>query len=191
MEIRDIGPGLGDYVVVGKVIKAHGIKGEIKVFPNSGHPEDFKFYKEVRLCDTSSAGHGPDDETCRGGMQAIVKSSGQGKIVILALKNVSGRDEAEALRGLEVLVPKEKLPELGADQYYWHELDGLRVRTDEGREIGRVTALMTTAAHHILIVTNKGREYMIPAEKEFVTEVDRQKGIMTITPPPGLLEMND
>jgi len=184
LEIRDIGPGLGDYVVVGKVIKAHGIKGEIKVFAHSGQPDDFKYYQEVRLCEASAAVHG-------GKAFAIVNSGGQGKVVILALAGVSDRDAAEALRGLDVLVPKNKLPTPGADQYYWHELDGLRVRTDEGLEVGRVTALMTTAAHQILVVTNRGREYMIPAKKEFVKDVDRQQGVMIISPPPGLLEMND
>ena len=191
MEIRDIGPGLGDHVVVGKVIKAHGIKGEVKVFPYSGRPEDFALYKEVVLRPASSAGYGGQEEEASGKVYAVDRGRSQEKVVILQLGGVTNRSDAEALRDMEVLIRKDMLPPLDPDHYYWHDLKGLTVKTDDGRELGHLTALLNTAAHDILVVTDRGREYLIPAKKEFVGSVDQDAGVMSITPPPGLLEMND
>ena len=191
MEILDIGPGRGDHVVVGKVVKAHGIKGEIKVFAYSGHPDDFKSYEEILLCSASEKGKALQDDPAAGQAHRISQSRSQEKVVIVKLDGVSTRTEAEALRGFEVLISKSELPALDPDQYYWHDIKGLAVATDNGQEIGHVTALMATAAHDILIVTGRGREYLIPATTEFVADINQEAGVMKIIPPPGLLEMNE
>lgn len=191
MEILDIGTDFGDHVAVGKVIKAHGIKGEVKVFPYSGYPDDFKSYDEIMLCAAVPLGANRRDEPCVGEEYAVDRSRSQEKVAILQLRGVTNRDGAEALRGMELLIRKDKLPPLEVDCYYWHDLKGLTVKTDDGREIGRVTDLLVTAAHYILVVKGGGREYMIPAKNEFVARIDQEEGVLHITPPPGLLEINE
>jgi 16S rRNA processing protein RimM len=98
---------------------------------------------------------------------------------------------AEPLGGSEVWVDKHSLPDLPAGEYYWHDLIGLRVATEQGRQLGRVADLFATGGHDILVVTGTGQEYLIPLKKEFLLQVDVAAGVLTVAPPPGLLEIND
>lgn len=190
MKILDIGPDLGQYMVVGKVVKAHGIKGEIKLFPYSGRPDDFDFYQDVVLSSDLALEEGQRLDGEGGKAYTIEQSRSRGKVAIVRLTGVRGRNDAEALRGLNVLVAKDTLPPLEPGEYYWHDLEGVRVVTDDGRKIGKLASFMVTGGHDILVVKDKGREYLIPAKKEFVAKIDKDAGSMVIIPPPGLLELN-
>lgn len=181
MEILDVGVAHGGQIAVGKVAKAHGIKGEIKVFPFSGNPDDFRGYGLLTLVE-------PEHGLTRS--YAVGQSRGMGNLVILQLEGLSGRSTAEALRGWEVRIGRELLPTLGPDSFYWHELEGLPVITDDGKELGRVTSLLSTPAHDILVVTGGGSEYLIPAVGECVAGLAQDGKSLVVTPPPGLLEMN-
>lgn len=190
MKILDIGSDLGQYVAIGKVVKAHGIKGEVKFFPYSGWPDDFELYQDVVLARDSALEDAQGFNSHAGKIYAIEKSRVQGKLAVVRLAGVESRNDAETLRGLNILVKKEMLPPLEPDEYYWHDLEGMQVVTDDGREIGKVTSLMATGAHDILVVKDRGREYMVPVQKEFVANIDMDAGLIIIVPPPGLLELN-
>lgn len=181
MEIRDIGPGQGSQVVVGKVGRVHGIKGEIKIYPSSGNPQDLLPFKRLYFS--------------RGKGEALVfdveKSRVQDTFAVVRLTGIAARADAENLRDYQVLVGKEQLPVLAPQCYYWHDIEGMKAVTGEGRELGRVSGLFPTRAHHILVMTDGHREYLIPVHGQFITSVDVAQGILVITPPAGLLEMND
>lgn len=182
MKIRDIGPERAGQVLVGKVIKPHGIRGEIKIFSCSGQPDDFKHYREVILVDQA---------TGNSRTYEVVRSSSRARVVVLKLAGLDGRSEAEVLRGLEVRVGREQMPSPGAGEFYWHDVEGLRVVTDTGHEVGTVTGLLGTPGHDILVVAgHDGREYLIPVREEFISHKDEEACALIITPPPGLLEMN-
>lgn len=181
MEIRDVGVVLNGQIVVGKVVKAHGIKGEVKVYPFSGNPEDFRGYRQLALFD-------PGHDVSR--PYTVEQSRVMGNLVILQLAGLSGRSAAEALRGWEVRIARELLPTLGPGTYYWHELEGLPVITDAGQGLGRITSLLATTAHDILVITGGGGEYLIPAINECVAGLASDGKALVVTPPPGLLEMN-
>lgn len=168
-------------VKIGEIVKPHSIRGEVKVYPYSGQPENFRDYRQVVL-----------QEQAAGGMSAykVVNSRGQGKLAILQLEGVTDREAAAALSGRTVWVKKSDFPALKADEYYWHQLEGLMVATVAGRELGRVASLFHTAAHDIMVVTGAGREYLIPVKAEFIREIDERHGKLLIEPPPGLLEAN-
>ena len=68
---------------------------------------------------------------------------------------------------------------------------GLQVCTESGRELGTVAGLFATRAHDVLVVSGKGREYLVPVKEEIIKEIDEGKGRLSITPPPGLLEVNE
>jgi len=175
-------PALGDdLVMIGKIVKPHGIRGEVKVYSFSEQPENFKHYKKVVLQET--AGSGPEIYT-------VAKSREQGKLAILKLEGVSTREAAEALKGSTVWIEKAYFPKLGPDEYYWHQLKGLVVLTESGRDLGKVSKLFSTPAHDIMVVTGGGREYLIPATKEIINKIDDRSGRVIITPPPGLLDAN-
>ena len=86
---------------------------------------------------------------------------------------------------------KSDFPELDSNEYYWHQLKGSVVMTETGQELGTVTKLFNTTAHDIMVVTGAGHEFMIPLQGDIIREIDAQGGKIIISPPPGLLEINE
>ena len=171
-----------DALPVGKVAKAHGIKGEIKVDPYSGEPANFLGYQAAALIAPGGQRLGP---------YRIAGGRIQGRQAILRLAGIDSREQAEHLAGCEVWVDKSQLPPLSKDEFYWREMEGRRVVTTDGRELGRVSGLLATGAHDVLVVTGCGREYLIPAIRELMTEIDEKTDTIVVEPIPGLLEIND
>lgn len=172
----------GELVRVGRITKPHGINGEVKVQPDFGIVEDFLNYKEVLLV-------WPDSELRR--EFRVRRCRFHGELAILQLEGVADRTGADALRGGEVWVDRDLLPELPAGKYYWHDLIGLRVETENGRQLGRVESLFATGGHDIIVVTDGGREYLIPLAEGFLLNVDTAAGLLTVADVPGLFEIND
>ena len=170
-----------DLGMIGEVIKPHGIRGEVKVYLYSEHPENFKHYKKIILQEPAGSGK----ETYN-----VVKSREQGKLAILQLEGIGTREEAEALQGSKILLNTADFPTLDSDEYYWHQLKGLMVLTEEGQELGRVTRLFNTTAHDIMVVDGAGHDFMIPVNGDIIKEIDEQGERIVISPPPGLLEIN-
>ena len=186
MLIKDTAPGPEGFVVIGTIVKAQGIRGEVKVDLLAASPEELCCYKKVYLA--------PPDNTS--GQQKLVPYTitacrRHGMFAILQLADITNRNLSETLQWHRVLVKTESLPVLEGDAYYWHELKGMRAVTSDGRELGKVSAFFETGAHAVLVMRHAGREYMVPARKEFIREVDRQSGTIVFELPPGLLEMND
>lgn len=182
MQYQGNAPDPEHLVLMGKVAKPHGIKGEIKVFSYSGRPEDFNVYRQIILYDSDSgAGKEFESERCRI----------QGKFSIIKLRQVDTRNASESLSGLTVWVYKEQMPPLGPDEFYWHEMIGLDVFSGSDENLGKVTSLFSTPAHDVLVVKGKGREYLIPAKKEFIQDMDLAAKRLIIRKIDGLLEMND
>lgn len=169
------------FVRVGRVAKPHGIMGELKVLPH-GDPDDFSHFPEVLL---------GDENQPAGRLYKVERSRPQSKTVLVVLAGVVDRTAAELLIGREVWVDEKFLPALAEDEFYWHELVGLRVVIEGGRELGRVTAMMATGGHDLLVVHGGGKEYLIPARRGFMLDTDRKAGLITIADIPGLFDLND
>jgi 16S rRNA processing protein RimM len=172
----------GDYALIGRVIKVHGVRGEIKIFPLSRCPENLKDYKELVLV-------GGDEEIVY--FHRIERTRSRGDIAITQLEGINSREEATALIGCQVWVSRADFPQLDQDEYYWFDLQGMQVVTEEGQEIGVVISLFNTKAHDVLVVGGKGREYLIPVSGEVIVGRDDSERILVIAPPPGLLDMNE
>ena len=168
-------------VMIGEVARPHGIHGELKVYLFSGQPENFKQYKKIIM--RQPAGGTPET-------YHVLKCREQGKQLIVRLQGVETREAAEALQGSGIWLNRDDFPELDPQEYYWHQLQGLQVETENGRALGRVARLFNTTAHDIMVVSGAGQEYMIPVRGDIIRSIDRQKGKILICPPPGLLEMN-
>jgi 16S rRNA processing protein RimM len=175
-------PASDDLVRVGIVTKAHGIKGEVKVHPDFGLPDDFNNYKDLILIDPKSENR----QVFRVG-----RCRPQDRLVILQFEELSDRTSAEGLCGHEVWIDRSLLPKLAEGELYWHDLIGLQAETEGGRRLGRVETMLATAGHDILVVRGGGREYLIPFDKEFIKTSDLEDGILIITEMPGLFEIND
>ncbi len=167
------------YVLIGKVTKAHGIKGEVKMLSFSDQPENIRQYRQLTLVSPA----GELSPPC-----SVVRARTGGKEAIIALEGITDRNHAEKLAGYGVLVLKESLPELDGDEFYLHELEGLRVVTEDGRIIGTVHSFFDNSAQDILVVLNKGEEFLIPLIPGMIVKRDATEII--IAPPPGLLDIN-
>jgi len=171
-----------DHVLVGIVAKAHGIKGEIRVRSLADQPGNLIGYSQVEL--VSSVG---EVRSCQ-----VVRARLQGAAAIMALAGIASRDEAEAVVACEVWVHQDQLAPVAPGEHYWHELEGLRVLTGDGRELGVVSGMLATPAHDILVITGSaGKELLVPACPPFLERVDIAAGILVVAPLPGLLEIND
>ena len=170
-----------DYVLVGKVCRAHGIKGEVKIYPFSQSPENFVHYKELLLVDLSGRQYN----------YPIVRARSHERLAIIALDGVSSRDKAEELVGSEVWIRKESLPKIGPNEFYWQDMVGMAVFTTEGQGLGTIKSIFAAGVHDVFVVSGHGKEFLIPAQEEFIEQVDTQAKKMVVRTPPGLLEIND
>lgn len=166
-------------VAVGKVGKAHGIRGDAFVEPWTDAPDE-RFSPGARLS-TQPADRGP----------LTVESARQhsGKLVV-HFAGVDDRNAIEALRGTVLLVPASARPPIeDPDEFYDTDLIGLSVRTVAGQELGPVTDVLHSPAGSLLAIDVSGREVLVPFRTEFVPTVDLAAGIAEVDPPDGLLEL--
>ena len=169
----------GELVLLGRITKPHGIRGEVKIYPYSEQPENFRQYRRV-LVDAGREGERIPLN--------IDKTRIQGKQVILKLQGCDDRDAAEGLAGRDIWLPRGELPSLAEDEYYWADLEGRTAVTEDGRTLGRITGIMDTGAHDVLSVIGGGREYLVPMRREFVVRMDKEQVVLRL--PPGLLDIN-
>jgi 16S rRNA processing protein RimM len=108
--------------------------------------------------------------------------------LLLALEGVADRTAAEGLVRARVLVAATALPALAPDEFYYHEIEGFRVETDDGRALGEVVETFATGANDVWVVRGGGREYLIPVIADVVRSIDREARRIVIELLPGLLD---
>lgn len=149
-------------VVVGRIGGAYGVSGMVRV-SSATHPrENIEHYRPWYL----GTGRG-----CRALEVVELRPHGQGYVARLA--GVNDRDQAQALAGQDIAVPRSALPAIDDDtEYYWQDLIGLAVSDTAGRTLGLVERLIETSAHDVLVVRDGERETLIPFTAPFVVDVD-------------------
>jgi 16S rRNA processing protein RimM len=170
-------------LVVGRVAKAHGISGELVVEVRTDDP-DARFTPGAAL----------RGRPAKGGAErryVIDSVRTHGDRLLVRLDGVADRTAAEALRGIVFLVDTADLPAIeDPDEFYDHELEGLRVLTVDGLAVGAVAEVLHTAAGELLAVRREdGTEALVPFVADIVTSVSRADGVVVIDPPEGLLEL--
>ncbi len=171
-------------LVVGRVIKPHGITGELVVDVRTDDPED-RFAAGNRLRLKPSRGEGRSREF------EIESARPHGGRLLVGLAGVADRDGADALRGNRFVAASGKPPPLDdPDEFYDHELEGMAVRAVDGREVGTVAEVLHTAAGELLSVRDAaGAEILVPFVGAIVTSVSRADRLVQIDPPEGLLDL--
>jgi 16S rRNA processing protein RimM len=119
----------------------------------------------------------------------IIRARRDARTVTLALKSVGSRDEVEHLRDSWVLVQESDAHPLPEGQYYWHQLIGLRVKLENGDELGLLQDILETGSNHVYVVKSHNREMLLPAIPEVIVDVDVHQGVMTVHMLPGLDEI--
>ncbi len=163
---------------VGIVTAPHGVRGEVKVYPTTDDVRRFKRLKEVIL----DTGKGEVSLEIEG-----VKFFKQ--FAILKFKGYDSPEDVGKLRRKSLYVSRENAVRLGRDEYFIADLMGLRVRNEDGEEIGILREVLETGANDVYIIDlNDGRELLLPAIKECVLRVDVEAGEMQIHILDGLLD---
>jgi 16S rRNA processing protein RimM len=170
-------------LTVGRVVKAHGVTGEVIVEVRTDDPE-IRFAPGAAL----RAKGRPDDDERDYVIEAVRV---HGARLLVRLEGVADRDAADALRGRLFVIDSEDLPPIDEpDTYYDHQLEGLRVRTTAGRDIGTVTEVLHTAAGELLAVNrDEAGELLVPFVSAIVISVSLDSRTVEIDPPDGLLEL--
>jgi 16S rRNA processing protein RimM len=160
-------------VVVGKVTKAHGLRGEVVVLVFSDNPDRFEPGSSMFFED---------------GRQVRVRSSRpNGGRLLVAFEGVGDRIAAEALRGLTLVVPRSFLPELPDGEFWPHQLEGCVVVTESGRTLGAITDVVANRANDLWVaVDESGAETMVPAIREVIVDVDIDVKRVLVRDVPGL-----
>ena len=172
-----------DRLLVGRVGRPHGVRGEVKVVPETDDPERFGDLEHVYLGRHADAATAYTVESVR------YQHASRGLTVVLKLEGVASREAAEALRNQEVYAARDDLPPLAEDELFLHDLIGLAVVTEAGETVGTVSDVLQMPAHDLYVVARDGRaDAMIPAVPEFVVEIDMDGGRLVVRPIEGLLE---
>jgi 16S rRNA processing protein RimM len=169
------------HVVVGRLRKPHGLKGECTLFPLTDDPETI-FAPGRELSVVNLAG-----ETVAGPL-TIEQSRSYHREWLVKFAGVDSRDALEPFRAHFLGVPAEALGPLAEDEVYLHELDGFSVRLADETPLGLVSAVYELPAGIMIEVQGPKREFLLPYKKEFVQQVDRAGRRLVVTPPEGLLE---
>jgi 16S rRNA processing protein RimM len=167
-------------VVIARVVKARGIRGEVACDLETDFPERFAALRQVTLWM-------PDGERLRLNLEEHWFHKGR---VILKFEGYDTMTAAEGLVGGRLVISESDAIRLEDDRFYEYDIVGAEVATGEGRQVGRVVRLMRTGGTDLLVVEGQdGREHLVPFVDDICTEVDVAARRITINPPEGLLEL--
>ena len=162
-------------IALGRITAPVGIKGEIRVYP---YLEQARFSDVTRV---AVEGVGECD------LQSV---RANGKMLVLKLSCSPDRNTAETLRNKEIFLPKGQELDLGKDTYYVEELVGLDLCTEDGAAVGKLKQVLSRPAQDLYEIEKPdGGTFLLPAVKEFILNVDKASGKMTVKLPEGLTDL--
>ena len=153
---------------MGRILAPFGVKGWVKVQPNTAAIQNLLAYRTWWIEDES--GWREID---------VAEAKVQGDAVVARLTGCEDRDAAAALRGKPVAVPRAALPETRSGEYYWADLIGLAVVNTGSQQLGRVVEVLQTGANDVLVVQGE-RERLIPFIATVIREVDSTAGMIRV-----------
>lgn len=167
-----------ELVVVARIVKTRGLRGEVVADVLTDFPERFEGLRDVTA-------------VLSGGTRRELKIEDfrfQNDRLVLKFQGIDSVEAAEELRGTEICVAESEAVELEEGEFFDWELEGCTVETVEGERVGKVRELMRTGGTEILVVENGEREFLVPFAESICTEVDTEVKLIRIDPPEGLLD---
>ena len=163
---------------LGYVIKPHGLRGDISIFIDADEPQVYKNLESVFI---------QQDNNLVPFFIAKIKISGQK--AILSLEESTTIESAQALKGSALFLPLTALPDLKDDQFYFHEIIGFIVEDENLGQIGPVVTVYDAGPQDLLAFEHKGKEILLPINDETVSKVDKNKKLIFVNIPDGLLDI--
>lgn len=151
-----------DLLAVGKAVKAFGVGGDIIVLPMTDNPARFRRLKHTLI------GLTPDEVM----LYDIEKAAVQARGVRMKLRGVDNRNDAERLAGKLLFVEPEQCVRLPKGRFFVHDVIGMSVVDDARGNVGTVCDVIKMPANDIFVVAYQGKEYMVPAVREFIRRID-------------------
>ena len=165
-------------IIIGKISKLKGIRGEIKVISLTDNFERFKLLKEISVV-------GKNDKLDIFEIENVAVTA---KTVNLKLKGIDTRNQAQELKGREIVIDEnQKLP-LEEGNYYIYQIIGLKAIDENGEYLGELVNVLKNPGNDIFIIKKGKKEYLIPAVKEIINEIDIKNSKIIINKIEGLFD---
>lgn len=166
---------------MGTIVGAHGIHGAVKVLSYAESTDSYTAQDSIIV--QNAAG----EQTT----YHLLDCRPHKRTLRVTLERVTTRNQAEALVGSGIYVPKDSLPPLEEDTYYWRDLIGITVLTVQGEELGRIEQIIPTGANDVYVVQSRTtsdnpKEILIPAVSSVILEIDMDRNRMIVDLPEGL-----
>jgi len=187
-EARAPGRGAVRRVAVGRVARAHGVKGEVSVLPLSDVPGRFDAGSRLFV---APDGDPPDGSAASERALVVASSRSHQRRLLVRFEDVVDRTAADAIRGCYLFVPVGESPGLPEGSYWAHELVGVTVVTEGGRPLGTLREVLRNPAHDVWVVIGPDGETLIPAVTDVIRSVDVPGGRVVVADAPGLTEPGD
>ncbi|RJQ41435.1 MAG: 16S rRNA processing protein RimM [Anaerolineaceae bacterium] len=155
------------FLIIGKIRKPHGVRGELLFEILTEFPERIKAGKKVYVGDGKFE-------------QQIESVRFQKENYLIKFKEINDCEKAGIYRNQMVYVQAVDLPKLPKDEYYYHDLIGMQVLSEEGEKIGSVSEIIETGAKEVLVVSQAGKEYLFPFIKQVVLEVNKEESVIIV-----------
>ena len=167
-------PSVEDLIVLGKITSVHGVRGEVKIYSFTDPIDNLLGYPAWTLK--------RDGEVKQ---VELVSGRLQGKILVAKLKGLDDREVARTFAGFDICVPRALLPDLDDGEYYWHQLEGLKVIDLQGQLLGRLDHLLETGSNDVMVVkpcpgSLDDRERLLPYTEQCVLSIDLAAGEMRV-----------
>jgi len=163
---------------IGRIVKPHGLKGEMKAASYLSEDRLPEAVTEVYL-------EGRSGERRSYALNAVRFGR---KCLWLRLEGVADITQAEGLVGSRILVPRDRWGPLSADEYFWQDLLGLAVVTERGKPLGNISAIFPTGSNDVYVCRAGEREILLPAVADAVRSIDLVEGVMVVRLPEGIDE---
>ncbi len=165
-----------DLLAIGEIVKTKGLRGCLKILSYAATKKVFAGLKDIYI--EKSAGQKNHHN--------IRKISVSGKFLFIELEGIDDVESAGRFVGSKIFVPKELLPDLAEDEYYWQDIIGLNVFSEEREHLGRIESIFPTGSNDVYVCKGGPREILLPAIADVIRQIDIRRGIMTVKVPKGL-----
>lgn len=162
------------FLVIGQVVKPHGVRGEMRVTPFTDMPQRFEWLETVYLGESDPQPVAVESVRFHQGL------------ILLKLTGYDDRDKVEALRDVLLQVPESEGIPLQEGEYYLYQVIGLQVYSDTGEHLGELVDVIETRANNVFVVDTPDGDLLLPDTDEVVQEIDFENNRMTIHLLPGL-----